>query len=47
MGRAMLREMKRDRTKALAYISMFVVEKLLLDLIFGVGVVVVDDESYS
>jgi hypothetical protein len=46
MGRAMPREMKRERTKALAYILMFAVEKLLLGLMFGVGVVVVDDKSY-
>jgi hypothetical protein len=46
MGRAMPREMKRKRTKALAYILMFAVEKLLLGLMFGVGVVVVDDKSY-
>jgi hypothetical protein len=38
--------MKRKRTKALAYILMFAVEKLLLGLMFGVGVVVVDDKSY-
>lgn len=43
----MPREMKRERTRALAYILMFVVEKLLLDLMFGIGIVVVDDKSYS
>jgi hypothetical protein len=41
------RDEERERTKALAYILMFVVEKLLLGLMFGVGVVVVDDKSYS
>ena len=46
MGRAMPREIKRERTKALAYILIFVVEELLLGLMFGVGVVVVEDESY-
>jgi len=39
--------MKRDRIKALGYILMCVVEKLLLGLMFGVGVVVVVDKSYS
>jgi hypothetical protein len=42
----MPREMKRERTKALAYILVFVAKKLLLGLMFGVGVVVVDDKSY-
>ena len=47
MGRAMPREIKRERTKALAYILIFAVEKLLLGLMFGVGVVVVDGKLYS
>ena len=43
----MPREMKRERTKDLAYILIFVVEKLLLGLLFGVDVVGVDDKAYS